>query len=99
MLANKTLHKGMYNIMQEWYNYINDNMHIQADLIGESNFWIFCLGLVVIAVSPQLRQFPLFFFLFPVFCMQFYAIFYDFYPIFSKSTIFLVTLLKFEDFF
>lgn len=34
MLANNTLHKGMYNIMQEWYNYINENIHIQADLIG-----------------------------------------------------------------
>lgn len=34
MLANNTLHKGMYNIMQEWYNYINDSIHIQADLIG-----------------------------------------------------------------
>ncbi|XP_055301148.1 deoxynucleoside kinase-like [Sitodiplosis mosellana] len=33
MLANNTLHKGMYNIMQEWYNYINENIHIQADLI------------------------------------------------------------------
>lgn len=42
MLANNTLHKGMYNIMQEWYNYINDNIHIQADLIGMSKclwFW------------------------------------------------------------
>lgn len=37
MLANNTLHKGMYNIMQEWYNYINDNIHIQADLIGNLN--------------------------------------------------------------
>lgn len=35
MLTNGTLHKGMYNIMQEWYNYINENIHIQADLIGE----------------------------------------------------------------
>lgn len=35
MLANNTLHKGMYKIMQEWYNYINDNIHIQADLIGK----------------------------------------------------------------
>lgn len=35
MLTNGTLHKGMYNIMQEWYNYINDNVHIQADLIGK----------------------------------------------------------------
>lgn len=34
MKANNTLHVGMYNIMQEWYNYINNNMHIQADLIG-----------------------------------------------------------------
>lgn len=35
MLTNGTLHKGMYNIMQEWYNYINESVHIQADLIGE----------------------------------------------------------------
>lgn len=34
MLSNGTLHKGMYNIMQEWYEYINQNIHIQADLIG-----------------------------------------------------------------
>lgn len=35
MLANQTLHQGMYNIMQEWYNYINEKIHIQADLIGK----------------------------------------------------------------
>lgn len=34
MLTNGTLHKGMYDIMQEWYNYIDENIHIQADLIG-----------------------------------------------------------------
>lgn len=24
----------MYNILQEWYDYINQSVHIQADLIG-----------------------------------------------------------------
>jgi len=33
MLSNGTLHRGMYNIMQEWYNYIDENIHLQADLI------------------------------------------------------------------
>lgn len=35
MLSNGVLHQGMYNVMQEWYNYIRENVHIQADLIGE----------------------------------------------------------------
>lgn len=38
MVSNGTLHKGMYNIMQEWYDYINKNIHIQADLIGKLAF-------------------------------------------------------------
>lgn len=36
MLSNGVLHQGMYNVMQEWYKYIRENVHIQADLIGES---------------------------------------------------------------
>lgn len=36
MLINGTLHQGMYNIMQEWYDFIHQSIHIQADLIGES---------------------------------------------------------------
>lgn len=35
MLSNGVLHQGMYNVMQEWYKYIRENVHIQADLIGE----------------------------------------------------------------
>lgn len=35
MLSNGILHQGMYNVMQEWYKYIRENVHIQADLIGE----------------------------------------------------------------
>lgn len=33
MLMNHSLHSGMYDIMQEWFNYIEQNVHIQADLI------------------------------------------------------------------
>ncbi|XP_037051438.1 deoxynucleoside kinase isoform X1 [Bradysia coprophila] len=33
MLTNGVLHQGMYNVMQEWYKYIRENVHIQADLI------------------------------------------------------------------
>lgn len=34
MVNNGVLHPAMYDIMQEWYKYIRDNIHIQADLIG-----------------------------------------------------------------
>lgn len=33
MLASGSLHQGMYNILQEWYEFIHVNIHIQADLI------------------------------------------------------------------
>ncbi|XP_053683752.1 deoxynucleoside kinase isoform X2 [Sabethes cyaneus] len=33
MLANGMLHQGMYNILQDWYEFIHANIHIQADLI------------------------------------------------------------------
>lgn len=67
MLANDTLHKGMYNIMQEWYNYINDNIHIQADLIGKYCFALElgCLSSIFTSLVPiltNLYQFsPIFF--------------------------------------
>lgn len=35
MLASGSLHQGMYNILQEWYEFIHANIHIQADLIGK----------------------------------------------------------------
>lgn len=41
MRTNGVLHKANYQIMQEWYDYIAANMHIQADLIGE--LMVFCL--------------------------------------------------------
>lgn len=49
MIANNTLHKGMYHIMQEWYEYIDKNIHIQADLIGKhgSNFIRFSIILII----------------------------------------------------
>lgn len=42
MLSNGVLHQGMYNVMQEWYNYIRENVHIQADLIGELRDYMIC---------------------------------------------------------
>lgn len=33
MLRTEVLHQGMYNILQEWYEYFTANIHIQADLI------------------------------------------------------------------
>ncbi|XP_055523245.1 deoxynucleoside kinase isoform X1 [Wyeomyia smithii] len=33
MLANGMLHQGMYNILQDWYEFIDANVYIQADLI------------------------------------------------------------------
>ncbi|XP_058130228.1 deoxynucleoside kinase isoform X2 [Anopheles coustani] len=33
MLASGSLHRGMYNVLQEWYEFITCNIHIQADLI------------------------------------------------------------------
>lgn len=33
MYANGTLHKGMYQILQDWYRFIEKSIHIQADLI------------------------------------------------------------------
>ncbi|XP_049529993.1 deoxynucleoside kinase isoform X1 [Anopheles darlingi] len=33
MLASGSLHRGMYNVLQEWYEFICCNIHIQADLI------------------------------------------------------------------
>lgn len=35
MLASGSLHQGMYNVLQEWYDFICCNIHIQADLIGK----------------------------------------------------------------
>lgn len=34
MLKSGALHEGMYNILQEWYDFIHNHHHIQADLIG-----------------------------------------------------------------
>lgn len=34
MRNNGVLHPAMYDIMQEWYTYIRENIPIQADLIG-----------------------------------------------------------------
>lgn len=42
MLNNNTLHKGMYNILQEWYTYIDNNIPIQADLIGK--YFFICIN-------------------------------------------------------
>ncbi|XP_055622385.1 deoxynucleoside kinase isoform X3 [Toxorhynchites rutilus septentrionalis] len=33
MYKSGTLHQGMYNVLQEWYDFIQTNIHIQADLI------------------------------------------------------------------
>lgn len=33
MLRTEALHQGMYNILQDWYEYFRNNVHIQADLI------------------------------------------------------------------
>ena len=33
MLANGTLHEGMYHVLQEWYEFINEHHKIQCDLI------------------------------------------------------------------
>lgn len=33
MLRTDVLHQGMYNILQDWYEYFTSNVHIQADLI------------------------------------------------------------------
>lgn len=41
MLRTGTLHQGMYNILQDWYEYFKSNVHIQADLIGESENFLF----------------------------------------------------------
>ena len=35
MLKSGSLHQGMYNILQEWYEFINDKHEVQADLIGK----------------------------------------------------------------
>lgn len=35
MLKTGVLHQGMYNILQDWYEYFTTNVHIQADLIGK----------------------------------------------------------------
>ncbi|XP_063704731.1 deoxynucleoside kinase isoform X2 [Culicoides brevitarsis] len=33
MRSTGVLHEGMYNILQDWFNYFTTNVHIQADLI------------------------------------------------------------------
>lgn len=33
MLKTGVLHQGMYNILQEWYDYIHSQIQIEADLI------------------------------------------------------------------
>lgn len=35
MRSSGVLHEGMYNILQEWYEFIHTNHHVQADLIGK----------------------------------------------------------------
>lgn len=35
MYKTGVLHQGMYNILQDWYEYFTTNVHIQADLIGK----------------------------------------------------------------
>lgn len=73
----------MYNIMQEWYNYINDNMHIQADLIGKSYF------LSTLPAMFQLFRLSFHSFLWLFFFFQFLKKYFDpichaFYPISSN---------------
>lgn len=34
MLQTGVLHRGMYNVIHEWYNFISSNVHLRADLIG-----------------------------------------------------------------
>ena len=34
MYRNNTIEKGMYQVLQEWYQFIEATIHIQADLIG-----------------------------------------------------------------
>lgn len=33
MYKNNTIHEGMYNVLQDWYSFIEKSIHIQADLI------------------------------------------------------------------
>lgn len=33
MVENNILHRGMYNILQKWYDFIDRNIQIRADLI------------------------------------------------------------------
>ncbi|CAO1400154.1 unnamed protein product [Diamesa serratosioi] len=33
MLSTGTLHEGMYNVLQEWYEFIHEQHHVQCDLI------------------------------------------------------------------
>ncbi|XP_037950479.1 deoxynucleoside kinase-like isoform X1 [Teleopsis dalmanni] len=33
MYKNKTIDEGMYHVLQEWYEYLDKSVHIQADLI------------------------------------------------------------------
>lgn len=47
MASTGILHQGMYNILQEWYQYISTSVHIQADLIG-IEFAITFLTIVII---------------------------------------------------
>lgn len=36
MFRNEIIDAGMYHVLQEWYKFIEDSIHIRADLIGMS---------------------------------------------------------------
>lgn len=42
MYRNKIIDDGMYHVLQEWYNFIDNSIHVQADLIGM--FVVFSMG-------------------------------------------------------
>lgn len=33
MLSSGVLHEGMYHVLQEWYDFINEHHKVQCDLI------------------------------------------------------------------
>lgn len=35
MFRNKIIDAGMYHVLQEWYKFIDNSIHVQADLIGK----------------------------------------------------------------
>lgn len=59
MYKSGSIHEGMFNVLQEWYAFIDKTINIRADLISRCPFYVFILfylhksSLVYLKTTPE----------------------------------------------